>query len=422
MLGHIHHEKKRQAGEAHQPSEAHTTFHIPRIMLPRVALPTFHFSRRKKRFTERIREEDARIRKREERVKKRLEAVKQREKLRKLKQQHKEVKRKYDRHAFEQYMRKAGLDWKAEQAYAFTRRLSLWLTLLAFLVMNAWLFFQQQLTPAYFFKLLLIFLFIILPGMYLLVLFAFHEYLDLRMYKRKKEVENVLADFLFLTAANIRSGMTIDNALWHAVRPRFGVLAREVEDVAKRVLSGEDLDTALRDFAEKYDSMLLKRSISLLIEGVNAGGEMASLLTNIALDIQETQLMRKEMAANVSTYAIFINFAALGAAPFLFALAGEILKTIKRLGEHIQIDPTVMRQSTFNFSFNPSNGIAYHDFFIFALIMLSITTIMSQVIVTTIRKGSARDALLTIPLYVTLVITLFLLASWAIGGFLKSII
>ncbi|MFH1682466.1 MAG: hypothetical protein ABIA37_01595, partial [Candidatus Woesearchaeota archaeon] len=83
---------------------------------------------------------------------------------------------------------------------------------------------------------------------------------DYKIYLRKVGIEEVFPDFLQLTSANIRSGMPIDQALWHAIRPNFGVLAKEMADVAKQTMSGTDLEKALQDFAAKYDSTLLKRS------------------------------------------------------------------------------------------------------------------------------------------------------------------
>ena len=74
-------------------------------------------------------------------------------------------------------------------------------------------------------------------------------------------IEENLPDYLEFTSANLRAGMPIDRALWFAVRPRFGVLAKEIEDVAKRTLAGEDLHVALVDFAKKYDSQILLRSV-----------------------------------------------------------------------------------------------------------------------------------------------------------------
>jgi pilus assembly protein TadC len=65
----------------------------------------------------------------------------------------------------------------------------------------------------------------------LLVVFFYFDY---KIYQRTKEIEEVLPEFLQLTSANISAGMTIDRALWFAVRPKFGVLAKEIEEVAKK--------------------------------------------------------------------------------------------------------------------------------------------------------------------------------------------
>ena len=91
------------------------------------------------------------------------------------------------------------------------------------------------------------------------ILIGFVFYLNLRIYNRTKEIEKVLPDFLQLTAANISAGMSIDKALWFSIRPRFGILAKEIETVAKKSMSGEDLEQALKEFASKYDSPTLDR-------------------------------------------------------------------------------------------------------------------------------------------------------------------
>ena len=121
--------------------------------------------------------------------------------------------------------------------------------------------------------------------LFILIWILFLVFVDLKIYKRKKEIEEVLPDFLQLAAANISAGMTIDRALWFAVRPRFGVLAKEIEIVVKSTLIGENLNTALLRFSKKYDSVMLQRSINLLLEGLNAGGNVAPLLNKIAINM-----------------------------------------------------------------------------------------------------------------------------------------
>jgi len=142
--------------------------------------------------------------------------------------------------------------------------------------------------------------------------------LDLIIFQRKRSVEAVLPDFLLLTAANIRAGMPIDRALWFAVRPRFGVLAKEIEIVAKQTLSGEDLNSALTNFSDKYDSQMLKRSVSLLIEGVEAGGEIGELLEKIAVNIQENTILKKGDGSKCDHICHIFSFCDYWSLPFPF--------------------------------------------------------------------------------------------------------
>ena len=58
----------------------------------------------------------------------------------------------------------------------------------------------------------------------LFILWAlFYLTVDLKIFKRKTDIEEVLPDYLQLTASNINAGMTIDKSWWYAVRPKFGV-------------------------------------------------------------------------------------------------------------------------------------------------------------------------------------------------------
>ena len=247
----------------------------------------------------------------------------------------------------------------------------------------------------------------------------FYIFVDLKIFKRKVTIEDVLPDFLQLTASNIKAGMTIDRALWYAVRPRFGVLAKEIETVAKETMRGEDLKTALQKFADKYDSVLLKRSLSLLIEGLEAGGEIGNLLNKIAIHIQENKIMRKEMSANVTTYVIFISVATIGAAPILFALSGVLIQVISSLGSNLG-GASSAATAGFGLSFG-GTGIKYTDFRIFAVVSLIITSFFSAIIVATIKSGDAKLGLRNIPVFMIITVTLFFIADKILGSLIGVI-
>ncbi len=248
--------------------------------------------------------------------------------------------------------------------------------------------------------------------------FLFYVGLDLAIFQRKQKLEEVLPDFLQLASSNIRAGMTIDQSLWFAVRPRFGVLANEIQEVAKRTFAGEPLDSALTHFVKKYDSKVLERSINLLIEGLSAGGEMGALMNKIASNIQETNLMKKEMAANVTTYIIFITFATVVAAPFLFGMAYQLIIVIQEVFSRVDINPG----ATSGMPLSISKGvISTNDFMIFAIVSLIITSFFSAIIVSAIKKGNITGGIKYIPIFIISSITLFLIVvkifSMFVGGF-----
>ncbi len=238
----------------------------------------------------------------------------------------------------------------------------------------------------------------------------FYLSMDLKIFKRNRDIEDVLPDFLQLTASNIKGGMTIDRALWYAVRPRFGVLAKEVEIVAKETMSGKDLKDALQDFVAKYNSPVLKRSVSLLIEGIEAGGEIGDLLIKISSNIQETKIMKQEMSANVTAYIIFISFATILAAPVLFALSGLLIQVIQSIGSTIGKTGAASATHGFALTFKGS-GINYNEFRIFAIVTLTITSSISSAIVATIKKGDVKSGIRYIPMLVISSLVMYLIAQ-----------
>src|SRR3989344_6837617 len=228
---------------------------------------------------------------------------------------------------------------------------------------------------------------------FVLLIFAlwiiFYIAVDLKIFNRKVNIEEVLPDFLQLTASNINAGMTIDRALWFAVRPRFGVLAKEIETVAKETMSGTDLKESLNRFASRYDSKILKRAISMINEGIEAGGSIGELLNRIALDIQQQKAMFKEMSANVTTYVIFIGFATIVAAPVLFALSGVLIEVVSSLGSSLGTGNQA-QASGLAITFS-GTGVTQGDFRTFAVVSLMITSLFSAMMVSTIKKGNIQS-------------------------------
>ena len=256
---------------------------------------------------------------------------------------------------------------------------------------------------------------------FLFLIFAmwimFYLAVDLKIFKRKVDIEEVLPDFLQLTASNINAGMTIDKALWYAVRPRFGVLAKEIEVVAKETMGGVDLKMALERFASRYDSLVLKRAISMINEGVEAGGQIGDLLNRVASNIQEQRSLMKEMSANVTTYVIFITFATVVAAPLLFALSGVLIEVVQNLGSALGGSSNVAASVGIALSFS-GNGVNQTDFRIFATASLIMTSLFSAMMISTIKKGNVKSGIKYIPIFIAISLTLYFISQKIAGKLL----
>jgi len=259
---------------------------------------------------------------------------------------------------------------------------------------------------------------------FLAVAFLSYAVLTYKRFQRTKALESVLADYLQLVSANLGAGMPIDQALWYAIRERFGVLSEEMELVAKKTMAGDDLKEALFEFTQQYDSELLKRSMILLIEGLDAGGEVASLVNNIAWNVRETQLLNKEIKADIVTYSIFVGFASLVAAPLLFALSFRINILMNTILSKIDLSDASSSGAALSGGISLSNiggGLSPSDFKNFAFLSIGLTSLISAILISVIREGSVKAGFKYIPLFVIFAILLFLSASAIMTGLFSGI-
>ncbi len=150
-------------------------------------------------------------------------------------------------------------------------------------------------------------------------------YLDLIIYQRTSAIEVILPDYLQLVSTNVKSGMSFEKSLWFAIKPRFGILAAEMEMVLKRVMTGHDLGDAITEFADKYNSPMLRRAMNLLVGELESGGKISHIIDGLVANLKNNQKLKAEMSASVITYMIFIGAIVIVISPALFALSYHLL-------------------------------------------------------------------------------------------------
>jgi type II secretory pathway component PulF len=223
--------------------------------------------------------------------------------------------------------------------------------------------------------------------------------------QRANFVEDILPDALLLIAANIRSGMTIDQALISSAREEFKHFEKEIERASKEALSGASLEQALRRMTERIDSSILKRSLDLISEGVSSGGEMTSLLENIAEDIRSTKILKKQIRTNVLTYTTLILIAVCVGAPLLFSVSTFLVGVVSRFSAVSIPEEALYEISTLRVM-TPNVDLTF--LVIVSLFSLSVNAFFAALVIGLLEKGKiTRGVTLVIPLILISIIMFF---------------
>jgi len=238
----------------------------------------------------------------------------------------------------------------------------------------------------------------IASGIAVLTFAIIYFYLDLRIFNRTMQMEEVLQDFLKFVSENLKGGMSFEKALWSAIKPEFGTLATEVRFAAKRVMTGQDVNKAITQFTDKYDSPILKRSFNLIIEGLEGGGKVAELIDRVIDNIGETKALKREMATTNMTYVIFITFVVIVIAPGLFALSYQLLvilgSFVSKIGATQTMGGVDLPLTISTIFIKPS------DFMLFSRYALVIISAFSSMIISLIKKGSIKAGVMSIPVFI----------------------
>ncbi|MBU5688077.1 MAG: type II secretion system F family protein [Candidatus Aenigmarchaeota archaeon] len=242
-----------------------------------------------------------------------------------------------------------------------------------------------------------------------------HVTLILVADSRANFADEILPDVLSLFSSNIRSGLTPDKALMLTARPEFGPLEEEIKRAAKKTLSGESIEDAIKVIPERINSKTLERTVKLLSEGMAKGGSLQNLLDGLANDIRESRLIKKEISAQVMVYAIFIFFAVGIGAPVLLATSNHLIETMSIISSNINLDkvsmPAQIPIKIQNIEIDNSFLLRY------SLSSLAITSIFGGLLIGLIKDGTERAGIKYIPILLVLSIGIFFLSKLMIFKF-----
>ncbi|HLD62778.1 MAG TPA: type II secretion system F family protein [Candidatus Norongarragalinales archaeon] len=260
----------------------------------------------------------------------------------------------------------------------------------------------------------------------------FYLFLSMRVDSRSRKIEEVLPVALQMISANIRAGMTLENAVWSSARPEFGPFKDEIQRMSAKSFGGAPLTETLKEMSKRVNSQIVERSIRLINEGIILGGEMAHLLDQVAFDIRSTQLLQKEIAVATTTYAIFIIFAAVVASPLLFSVSTYYATLNEKLvekqsGTGYEVNQSIPAQAGPFSAFvsgggKKEGGINSGDIRLFSIVAIAVSSFFAALILGLIREGKGMRGLKYAPVFVLIALGLYFLFSIGLESAFSSFV
>ncbi len=221
-------------------------------------------------------------------------------------------------------------------------------------------------------------------------------YLDIKIFERTKQMEDKLPDFLQTVSSNLKGGMSFENSLWASIKPRFSILANEMSEVSKKVMTGYEIGKALLELSEKYNSPMLRRSVDLIISELESGGNISELIDQVVENLKRTRMLKEDMSASAVAYIIFISIIVIVIAPLLFSLSFQLLMVIMNFLTKLSATTTRIQALPISFSEVVVEPSSFRNFSLSAIVVISI---FSSMIVSIVEKGTIKGGLKYIPIY-----------------------
>jgi archaeal flagellar protein FlaJ len=139
---------------------------------------------------------------------------------------------------------------------------------------------------------ILAFLLIIMPPGF----FNFYE--TRRISRLEAEFPAMVRDI----SLSVKSGMTLKGAMSLAAGGQYGALTKAIKQMDNAISWGVSFEDALLQFARKYPTVLIRRTVFTLIQASRMGGHLGEILEGIATDLEETKALEKRRNSETKPY------------------------------------------------------------------------------------------------------------------------
>ncbi len=130
-----------------------------------------------------------------------------------------------------------------------------------------------------------------------------------REQRRIEAMDHRLPDLLRDLTDSGRAGLGLAPALIAAGEREYGALTGEVRRVARQIRWGVPVETALKEWARRVPTPLVRRTVSVLVRCDRIGGHTVDVLALVTEQAREEERARAARRAAMSTYVAVVYVA-----------------------------------------------------------------------------------------------------------------
>ena len=135
---------------------------------------------------------------------------------------------------------------------------------------------------------------------------AILEYVD---YKWRRGVNEHLPELFRSIVQAQETGMTLPQAIEEASKRNYGPLTTELRKLTAQISWGRTFEEALLAFGKRVNTVLVQRTVPLIIEASRSGGHVEKVFDPLGKFVQTTLLLDKERRNQTKSYIAIIYVA-----------------------------------------------------------------------------------------------------------------
>jgi len=121
---------------------------------------------------------------------------------------------------------------------------------------------------------------------------------------REREKDEMFLEFSRNLVESVKSGTPISRSIVNIRDKDYGSLSPHIVKLSNQISLGIPIKEALETLAIDVHSKVIARAVTLISEAERAGGEIETILESVAMSVSQTEKLKKERKAAMSTLVV----------------------------------------------------------------------------------------------------------------------